>query len=329
MPSGPAKLYQWHAANYSLGPCNSKWIDPVELWIPITVAAAFCQNLRSALQKHLKGRLSTGGATIARFLYAVPFAAGYAIWLATVGDYAVPEPGGRFWIFSMIGGASQIFATALLVHLFSFRNFAVGTTYSKTETIQTAIFGIVILGDPLRIGPALGILVSLVGVMAISVAKQAMSWRALLLGWVERPALIGLASGAFFGLSAVSYRAASLSLGGEGFLMQAAFTLAVVTIMQTIGMSAWLALREPGELTRVLRAWPVAGLVGLSGMLASACWFTAMTIQNAAYVRALGQIELVFTFVASVLFFHERSNRIEVLGIVLVVAGIVVLLLWR
>jgi len=33
----------------------------LELWIPITIAAAFFQNLRSALQKHLKGRLSTAG----------------------------------------------------------------------------------------------------------------------------------------------------------------------------------------------------------------------------------------------------------------------------
>lgn len=304
-------------------------MDAVQLWIPITIAAAFFQNLRSALQKHLKGRLSTGGATISRFLYAVPFAAGYAAWLATGGGHELPRPGPSFWLFSVVGGTGQIVATALLVHLFSLRNFAVGTTYSKTEVIQTALFGIVILGDPLRLGAAAGILVSLVGVMAISVARQNVSWRVLVLGWVERPALIGLASGACFGLSAVSYRAASLSLGGEDFVMHAAFTLAVVTVMQTLGMSIWLMAREPGEMARVLRAWPVAGLVGLSGMVASACWLTAMTIQNAAYVRALGQLELVFTFAASVLIFRERSNRIEVTGIVLVVAGIVVLLLWR
>ena len=29
----------------------------MELWIPITLVAAFFQNLRSALQKHLKDRL--------------------------------------------------------------------------------------------------------------------------------------------------------------------------------------------------------------------------------------------------------------------------------
>ena len=32
----------------------------------------------------------------------------------------------------------------------------------------------------------------------------------------------------------------------------------------------------------------------------------------------LGQIELVFTFIASTMFFHERSTRTEIIGIVLI-----------
>ena len=51
-----------------------------------------------------------------------------------------------------------------------------------------------------------------------------------------------------------------------------------------------------------------------------------MTIQNAAYVRTLGQIELVFTFIVSVLFFRERPTVLEVFGILTVIGGIVVLL---
>ena len=52
-----------------------------------------------------------------------------------------------------------------------------------------------------------------------------------------------------------------------------------------------------------------------------------MTLENAAYVRAVGQIELVFTFIASYFFFRERSTVLELTGIVLVVVGIVILLL--
>jgi drug/metabolite transporter (DMT)-like permease len=299
----------------------------VDAWIPITIAAAFFQNLRSALQKHLKGRLSTIGATFSRFAYAAPLALLYLLVLALITGKDLPAPNRTFVVYALVGGLAQIAATALLLYSFSFRNFAVGTAYSKTETVQTAIFGILILGDPLSIGPAAAIVISLIGVMAISVARTRMSLLGLLTSLTEKPALIGIASGAFFGLSAISYRGASLSLGEHGFAVRAAYTLACVTVFQTLVMAIYMRLREPGQVTAVFRAWRVAAWAGFSGMVASACWFTAMTIQNAAYVRALGQIELVFTFAASVLMFHEWPNRAEITGILLVIAGILLLLL--
>ena len=299
----------------------------MELWIPVTLAAAFMQNVRSALQKHLKGSLSTAGATFCRFVYAAPLALLYMALLGAGFGFEWPSPNPRFALFSMLGGLTQITATALLVHLFSLRNFAVGTAYSKTETVQAAVFGIVILGEPVSLAAAFAIGISLVGVMIISVARSRLTLANLLLGRTGRGAFIGVLSGTFFGLSAVAYRAASLSLGGEGFLMQAAFTLACVVVLQTAVMATWIRLREPGELSRVFRQWRVASLVGVSGMLGSAGWFTAMTLENAAYVRALGQVELVFTFIASYFFFRERSTALELAGIVLIVAGIVILLL--
>lgn len=299
----------------------------MELWVPVTLAAAFMQNLRSALQKHLKGSLSTSGATFCRFVYAVPLALAYVALLGEGFGFEWPDPNPRFALFAMVGGLTQITATALLVYLFSLRNFAVGTTYSKTETVQAAVFGLAILGEPVGLAAAIAIGISLVGVMLISVARTRLTLRNLLLGWTGRAAFIGVLSGTFFGLSAVAYRAASLSLGGEGFLMQAAFTLACVVVFQTAVMAVWIRLREPGELTRVIGRWRVASLVGISGMLGSAAWFTAMTLENAAYVRAVGQIELVFTFIASYFFFRERSSALELVGIMLIVVGIVILLL--
>jgi drug/metabolite transporter (DMT)-like permease len=277
----------------------------------------------------LKGALSTSGATYARFCYAVPFAIIYVGGLSHFGGFELPAPNMRFAVFGVIGGVTQILATALLVYLFSFRNFAVGTTFSKTETVQAALFGVVILGEHISYVATVAIVISLFGVLMISVAKSELTLRSLLTHWTERTALIGIASGAFFGISAVAYRAASLSLGGEGFLMQAGFTLACVTAFQTVIMAMYLRIAEPGELGNVLKHWRVAGLVGISGMLGSLCWFTAMTIQNVAYVRALGQIELVFTFAASYIFFKERSTAMEISGIVLIVAGIMLLVLWR
>jgi len=281
------------------------------------------------LQKHLKSRLSTAGATSARFVFALPLAALYVAGLTVLPGNDLPDPGAVFLGYILLGGLAQILATALLVYLFSFRNFAVGTTYSKTETVQTALFGLVLLGEIPSLGASLAILISLAGVVALSAEKSAVGLGRLLGAFTERTALIGLASGGFFGVSAVSYRAAALSLGGPGFLLPAGFTLASVLVFQTAVMALYLAWREPGQLPEVLRAWRSAGWVGVTGMLASVGWFTAMTLENAAYVRALGQIELVFTFAAAQLVFRERTTRRELAGILLIVGGILILLLGR
>ena len=118
----------------------------LELWIPFTIFAAFMQNIRSALQKHLKDRLSTGGAAYVRFFYAWPFALLYLGAVQWFGDYPMPEVSGVFLLYCLLGGVSQILFTFLLIHLFSFRNFAVGTTYTKTEVMQVALLGLVFLG---------------------------------------------------------------------------------------------------------------------------------------------------------------------------------------
>ncbi|MEE2866375.1 MAG: EamA family transporter, partial [Pseudomonadota bacterium] len=140
----------------------------MELWIPITIAAAFCQNLRTALQKHLKGQLGTTGATFVRFGYGVPFAIAYAAVLHVVFKFPLPEPTPTLLIAGALGGLAQILGTFLLIHLFSFRNFAVGTAYSKTEPIQAALFGFVVLGEHISLAAGLCILVGVIGVVVIS-----------------------------------------------------------------------------------------------------------------------------------------------------------------
>ena len=298
-----------------------------ELWIPLTIAAAFFQNLRSALQKHLKSRLSTAGATYVRFLYAWPFAVIYVWGLVKFGGFEVPGLTAEFLIYCLLGGLSQITFTFLLIWLFSFRNFATGTIYSKTETAQVAILGLLILGDPLSIAAIAAIAVSLIGVMALSVAETKITVGNLIANLSGKPTLIGLACGAFLGASVVFYRGGALSLGGEGFIMQAGFTLAVSVVMQTVMMGAYLAVRERDQLKAVLVHWRPSLAVGVAGVLSSIGWFSAFTLQNAAYVRALGQIELVFTLIASAVFFREKIKGLELAGILFIVGGILILVL--
>jgi drug/metabolite transporter (DMT)-like permease len=299
------------------------------LWIPITIAAAFLQNLRSTWQKQLAGDLSAIAATYVRFAFGLPVAAVYLWGLWAIGGISMPTPNGIFLFYAVMGGIAQIIGTVLLVAIFAYRNFAVGTTYSKTETVQAAVFGFVVLGDHPSMGAVAAILVSFAGVVAISMAKSKLTAANFLRSLSEKSTLMGIGSGTAYGIAAVSYRAASLSLGRDDSLMPAAYTLLVVLVIQTIAMTIWLWLREPDQLGGTMRAWRISSLVGIAGSLASMGWFTAMTMENAAYVRALGQIELVFTFASSQFLFKEKTERLEFIGIALVIGGLLLLLFLR
>jgi drug/metabolite transporter (DMT)-like permease len=262
-----------------------------------------------------------------RFFYAWPFAALYVWGLNSFGDFDIPEINNAFLIYCFLGGLAQIIFTFLLVWLFSFRNFAAGTIYSKTETVQVALLGLLILGEPLSFAAIGAILISLIGVLALSVSETKLTPANLIASLGEKPTIIGLTCGAFLGASVVLFRGGALTLGGEGFIMQAAFTLAISVIMQTIMMGIYLALREPEQLKAVIIHWRPSLSVGVTGVIASIGWFSAFTLQNAAYVRSLGQIELVFTIIVTAIFFREKIRISEFIGIFFILVGIIILLL--
>ncbi len=297
------------------------------LWIPITIAAAFLQNLRSALQRQLAQDLTATSATYVRFLFGLPVAIVYLWILLVTSKVSLPTPALDFFLYATVGGVAQIIGTVLLVALFAHRNFVVGTTYSKTETVQTALFGIFVFGETITLGAGIGIAVSLVGVIAISMARTEASPAALITSLTERAALMGIGSGAAYGVAAVCYRAGSLSLGMDGFLVPAAVTLTVVLTIQTVLMTGWLLWKDRASLIATLKNWPASLAIGVAGALGSIGWFTAMTLQNAAYVRALGQIELVFTFAVSWFWFREQANAKEAAGVLLIIVGLIVLVL--
>jgi drug/metabolite transporter (DMT)-like permease len=295
------------------------------LWVPITLLAAASQALRTALQRHLKGRLSTNGAAFTRFVFGLPFAAVYLVGLLAVGA-GLPEPTAAFWGWVLLASVSQILATSVQIHVMTARNFAAGVAYGKTEVIQAAVFEVVFLGAVLSAVGALGIALGTVAVMLMSLVRTANPWRAFLAGWSEPTALLGLASGGLLGIAAVGFRGASVALADPSAFVAAAFTLVVATATQTLIMGVYLAWREPGELRRVVTHAPTGLLVGATSALGSACWFTAFTLQIAAYVRTLGLVELVFTLLISLYAFRERPTRAELAGLALLGVSIVLVL---
>lgn len=298
----------------------------MSLWIPVTLAAAVFQTLRFMLQKSLSTtKLSAAGATFARFAYSGPFIVGLLAVYMGVSGLNWPELSYTFWVFAVIGGLSQIVATIFVVALFKQRNFAVGITFKKTEVIQTVIVGLVVLGEGVSLGGLVAILIGLVAVLLLSQTPGIEgSW---LQNLTNRASLLGLGSGVLFAFSAVSYRGASLQLGDDDAAFRAAVTLACVVCIQALSMAVWLWIRDRDELRAVWSTRKVAVWVGVFSMAGSFCWFLAFSLQNAAYVKALGQIELLLSLLASVLFFREKITVREFGGMILLGVSILLLVL--
>ncbi len=295
------------------------------IWIPITIWAAFAQTVRNAAQRSLVAELGTLGATMVRFLYGLPFAALWLLLAWGVASDAMPTPNAAFagWVF--VGGLSQILATALLLQVMGLRNFAVGVAYSKTEVIQVAIFALVFIGDPLSWPTGLAVASGSIGVILLTPADPKRPLRSMLEGLTSRAAFVGLGCGACFAISAVAFRAAMLSLHVPSFLLAAAYTLVAAQVLQTITLGAWLLMRQPGTVARVLKAWRASLFAGFMGAAASAGWFSAFAIEPVTHVRTLGLIEIVFSYVVSRRFFREHLARREICGMALLALAVLII----
>ena len=292
------------------------------LWMPITIGAALAQTLRNAAQRHLTAELGTLGATLVRFLYGLPFAVAWLVVLDAQSGVARPAIPLSFPAWVLLGAATQIIATALLLRTMADRSFALGVAYSKTEVVQVAIIGFILLGDPVSLPVAIAVIVATVGVLLISLPAGDRSLGIFLRGWTSRTALLGLASGTMFALSAAGYRGAALSLETAPAL-EAAYTLASAQLLQTLLLGGWLVWRNFAVVVKVVHAWRVSLFAGFMGALASGLWFTGFALTSAVHVRTLGLIELLFSYVVSQKLFREQLGWSELAGIALLALGIV------
>jgi len=300
----------------------------VALWVWLSIMAAAAQTARTAGQKHLAGSMSSWSATWVRFLFGLPFAAVYLATVTIPDPTGFPEIHGTFLFWCVAVAATQIGATVLLVHLFSLRNFAIGTSYARTEAFLTALVGFTLFAEHIDAAGWIAIIISVVGVVIISMARQGVSGWALLRSTFNKAAGVGVLSGLLFAFASLCLRQGSLSLGHPNFLVSASTTLVTVILIQTVSLGLFILWTRRHELAAIATAWKACLFVGLTSAIGSGGWFTAMTIERAAYVKALGQIEFVFAIAVSTLIFKEKSTTRELFGMCLVAAGILVLLLF-
>src|SRR6188508_1792695 len=157
--------------------------DPSWLWAAFTIVAAAAQTVRNATQRGLTTRLGTVGATHVRFLFGFPFALIFLIAVMVALRLELPRPPLIYWAWVIDGALTQIAATALMLAAMNDRSFVVVYAYIKTEPVQVALFGLVLLGDALTLPMTVAILIATVGVVLMALKPgTSMDVRATLLG---------------------------------------------------------------------------------------------------------------------------------------------------
>ena len=97
--------------------------------------------------------------------------------------------------------------------------------------------------------------------------------------------------------------------------------------LQTVLLGTWLWFRQPGSLRALAGEWRVSLAAGLLGTIASVGWFTAVALHSAAEVRALGLIEILFSYAVSRKLLREKVSVAEIAGGMLIMVGVVLICL--
>lgn len=290
------------------------------IWVWFTLLAACAQAGRNAFQKQLSKDVAVLGVTLARFLYAVPLASGYLLLLyQTQSDYQLPQFNAPFYGYIVGAALAQILATSLMVKLFHLRNYAVGVGLAKSEAVLAAILGVLFFATEINFIGWLGVLIGGIAIFLLTGASQLrhISWQTL---------LFGLGSGLSFALTSLWVREASLQLHSH-YLLSAAWVLWAVICLEAVLLVGYLLLRDRETLLKLLKRPKLAIATSTFSFLGSFGWFNAMSLNDVAFVKTLGQVEIFFMLLISAFIFKEKLKIQDFTGLALIVIA-ALLVVW-
>ncbi len=280
------------------------------------------QAIRTAGQKQLTQHLNAMATTGVRYIYALPFAWLYLWWVADYRALEIPSLNTQFLQYALIACVMQIIGTVCLVAAFKYRNFAVATSLAKTEAIQVAVVGALLFSASLSYMGWFSVIIGVVGILLVSKVK--FTFKDVL----QNPgAGFGLASGLGLAITTLLVRESSLALNSD-LLLSAAVTLTFMITVQSFISIIYVYCQDKQQITNMFNQWRLCLFVGLTSVIGSIGWFTAMSFQQAAYVKALGQVEFFITLFITYRIFKEKISATEYLGMLLIVISVLVLLLW-
>ena len=295
-------------------------------WVVITVIASLSQTLRSVFQKNIIEDVGVLASAYSRFIFALPFVALLAVLFLGAQEIVLLKTISlKAWFFLVAASICQILFTIILIKLFTLRSFAIGVAFSKTEVIQTTLLEIIIIGFILTSHVFLSIIIGFIGMLFMSRQKLIgkLGYDSLFLKQVT----LGVLCGIFLGLSSVLYKVALDSVITDLIYKKVLVLSFLALAFQSVIFGTYIVSAEGKQnVVKLFSIWKKGLPVGFFGCVATFCWFTAFSLVDATFVRAVGQLEIVFSVLITYIFYKEKITGFELIGMSLITISILALL---
>ena len=295
-------------------------------WVLITVVASLSQTLRSVFQKNIIEDVGVLASAYSRFIFALPFVALLAVLFLGAQEIVLLKTISlKAWFFLIAASICQILFTIILIKLFTLRSFAIGVAFSKTEVIQTTLLEILIIGFILTSHVFLSIIIGFIGMLFMSKQKLIgkLGYNSLFLKQVT----LGVSCGIFLGLSSVLYKVALDSVVTDLIYKKVLVLSFLALAFQSVIFGTYIVSTEGKQnVLKLFSIWKKGLPVGFFGCAATFCWFSAFSLIDATFVRAVGQLEIVFSVLISYIFYKEKITGFELIGMSLITISILALL---
>jgi drug/metabolite transporter (DMT)-like permease len=111
------------------------------------------------------------------------------------------------------------------------------------------------------------------------------------------------------------------------FPHSAAWVLLWVLCIQTSLLVTYIAIKDRSTFISLKNNAKMTFATSATSCFGSICWFSAMALQHVAYVKTLGQIEVLLTILIATFWLKNKVKQHEIIGLLLIAAA-AILVMW-
>lgn len=286
------------------------------MWIFFAFGSAFFAGLTSILAKCGIRRTDSTVATAIRTVIVLLFS-WLMVWI-TGAQADIRQIGGKTLLFLILSGLATGASWLCYFQALQLGDVSKVVPIDKSSTVLTILLAWILLREPLNVPKAAGVVLIAVGTLRMIEKKDVSTGSAKGKGWL----LYAVGSAVFASLTSILGK---IGIAGIDSNLGTAIRTGVVLVM------SWAMVFVTGK-QQQLRAVPKneLGFICLSGVATGAswlCYYRALHDGPASAVVPIDKLSILVAVAFSYFVLHEKLSRRALIGLLLIVAGTMLMLL--